>query len=158
MRSISEVIKAQSLHVMRTLGAGHRERIYHRALITAFNHLKIPHRSEVACPIWFMGQCIGMGRADLVIGDIVIEIKAIRNCPRNTSDQLRKYIVSFNKHEKRVYRGMVVNFNQKSGNVDVLEEHCVTEADKKESVIFLNSLDAVRKIEEPNMVKKRRMK
>jgi GxxExxY protein len=118
-----EVLKGHARHVMRVLGAGHRERIYHNALITALNRRQIAHRSEVACPIWFMGECIGMGRADLVIDDLVVEIKANRLPPSETSAQLRKYIQSLTRSERRDFRGVVINFNQKTGRVDVLEEH-----------------------------------
>ena len=76
-----DVLKGHARHVMRVLGPGHRERIYHNALITALNRRAIPHRSEVACPIWFMGECIGMGRADLVIEDLIVDIKANRLPP-----------------------------------------------------------------------------
>lgn len=122
MKSIVEVIKGQARHVMRCLGRGHRETVYHAALVTALNHHQVLHRSEVPCPIWFMGQCIGMGRADLVVEDMIIEIKANKLPPEETSAQLQKYLQSLSKAEHREFRGVVINFNQKSGCVDVLEE------------------------------------
>ncbi len=117
-----DALKGQASHVMRVLGPGHTERIYHNALITALNHRAIPHRSEVSCPIWFMGQCIGMGRADLVISNLIVEIKANKLPPSETSAQLRKYIQSLSRSEHRAFYGVVINFNQKTGCVDVLEE------------------------------------
>lgn len=42
--------------------------------------------------------------------------------PSETSAQLRKYIHSLNRSEHRVFHGVVINFNQKSGAVDILEE------------------------------------
>ena len=117
-----ETLKGLARHVMHCLSRGHREAIYHSALVTALNHHKVLHRSEVPCPIWFMGQCIGMGRADLVIDDMIIEIKANRLPPSETSAQLQKYLQSLSKAEQRAFRGVVLNFNQKTGMVDVLEE------------------------------------
>jgi GxxExxY protein len=137
-----EVLKGHARHVMRVLGAGHRERIYHNALITALNRRQIAHRSEVACPIWFMGECIGMGRADLVIDDLVVEIKANRLPPSETSAQLRKYIQSLTRSERRDFRGVVINFNQKTGRVDVLEEHAAQPAPVETSELFERSLAA----------------
>lgn len=120
-----DVLKGLSRHVMHCLGAGHREAVYHAALVTALNHHKVLHRSEVPCPIWFMGQCIGMGRADLVIDDMIVEIKANRLPPSETSAQLQKYLQSLSKAEHREFHGVVVNFNQKTGSVDVLEERMI---------------------------------
>ena len=57
MARIFDNLKGQSEYVMKILGIGHRESVYHRALITALNKAGISHRSEVACPIWFMGEC-----------------------------------------------------------------------------------------------------
>ena len=124
-----DILKGHARHVMRVLGPGHRERIYHNALITALNRRAIPHRSEVACPIWFMGECIGMGRADLVIEDLIVEIKANRLPPTETSAQLRKYIQSLTRSERRDFRG-----------VDVLEEHIAAAAPPVESAVFQRSL------------------
>lgn len=132
--ALSETLLSQGRHVMRVLGVGHTERIYHNALITALNRAGVQHRSEVTCPIWFMGQCVGVGRADLVVGDLVVEIKANRLPPRRTSPQLQKYINSLIKAEKSYYRGMVVNFNQKTGAVDFYEDKEVR------SALFLRSL------------------
>jgi GxxExxY protein len=122
---------------MRCLGRGHSENIYHRALITAMNKAGVAHRSEVSCPIWFMGECIGVGRADMVIDDVVVEIKANRLPPKQTSAQLQKYMVSLSRAENKHYNGVVVNFNQKTGLVDIF--HGEVKKDK-ESEIFRRSL------------------
>jgi len=146
MTRIFDIVKGQSEHVMRVLGKGHRESIYHRALITALNKTMVAHRSEVACPIWFMGECVGMGRADLVIDDVVVEIKANRSPPRKTSPQLQKYIASLTEAERKDYRGMVVNFNQTSGAVDIFTG---------ESEIFKRTLREPAR-ESPGMFKRQR--
>ncbi len=117
-----DVLKGMARHVMRCLGKGHREAIYHSALITALNRGGVAHRSEVPCPIWFMGECIGTGRADLVIGETVAEIKANRLPPTATSAQLQKYLQSMARAERKVFQGVIINFNQKTGMVDILEQ------------------------------------
>ena len=145
-------IKGQANYVMSCLGKGHSERIYHNALITAMNHRGIAHRSEVACPIWFMGQCIGMGRADLVIDNFVVEIKANKLPPRETSAQLQKYIHSLSKTEKKKFRGVVINFNQQCGLVETLEEDC-----KVESALFKRSRESKNELQEHSYAKRRRL-
>ena len=150
-----DVLRGQANHVMRCLGKGHNERIYHNALITALNRRGVMHRSEVACPIWFMGECIGMGRADLVIDDVIVEIKANRLPPKETSAQLQKYLSSLAKAERRTFRGVVLNFNQKSGGVDILEEMC--EKARSESVLFKRSLEGgASRLDQLAYVKRRR--
>ncbi len=101
------------------------------------NKAGVAHRSEVSCPIWFMGECIGVGRADMVLDDVVIEIKANKLPPKATSAQLEKYLVSLSHSEKKKYRGMVVNFNQKTGVVDIYHGEVQT---RRESEVFKRSL------------------
>jgi GxxExxY protein len=153
MPRIFDVIKGQAEHVMRVLGKGHSESVYHRALITALNKRGIAHRSEVACPIWFMGECIGMGRADLVVSDLVVEIKANSAAPKKTSPQLQKYILSLTQAEGKQFWGVVVNFNQRNGNVELYQD----DQSKKEktSELFKRSLEKETR-ESPRIFKKAR--
>jgi len=117
-------------HAMRVLGKGHTERVYHRALATSLGRTQIPLRSEVVTPIMFMGECVGLGRADLVLQgrqrgprdtalDLVVEIKANARPPAHASGQLRKYLESLRRIEKRECAGVVLNFNQTTGEVDL---------------------------------------
>jgi GxxExxY protein len=107
---------------MRALGRGHSESVYHKALITLLNSRNISHRSEVICPIMFMGECVGVGRADLIVDDVVVEIKAIASKALVTP-QLRKYLVSMSQSDgSRPYYGLILNFNTNTGNVDSHEE------------------------------------
>ena len=108
-------------HVMRVMGKGHRESIYHNAMVAALNRMEVFHRSEVVCPIKFMGEVVGFGKADLVMGDTVVEIKANAKSPSEASAQLSKYIQSMSETEKRAYKGLVINFNSSTGNVDFFE-------------------------------------
>jgi len=147
MARIYDKLKGQSEYVMKVLGTGHREAVYHRALITALNKASVIHRSEVACPIWFMGECIGMGRADLVIDDVIVEIKANRSEPKSTSAQLKKYLVSLSQAEGKEYKGLVINFNQASGCVDVFTG---------ESEVFNRSAKRVSSLKEPPIFKRAR--
>jgi len=104
---------------MSTLGKGHAERVYHRALITGLNAKRIPHRSEVLTPVYFMGEVVGMGRCDLVLGELAVEIKANRQNPQKASAQIKKYTMNLSQAEQRRYTGVVINFNQKQGGAQV---------------------------------------
>ena len=122
MPPIMDCIRNLSLQVMGTLGKGHRESVYRRALSTALNNKHICHRTHVDCPIIFMGECVGVGQADLVVEDLVIELKVLQKVPTGASDQLCKYIDSLERTEARPFRGVVINFNSQSGMVDIVEE------------------------------------
>jgi GxxExxY protein len=128
-------------HAMRVLGTGHSERVYHRALATTLARSNVQFRSEVVTPIMYMGECIGTGRADLVLQgrqrgprdtarDLAVEIKANAKRPSQASGQLRKYLESLRRVEKRECAGLVLNFNQSTGDVDWHVEEAPTERPK----------------------------
>lgn len=119
---VSSTLLSHAKRVMSELGKGHRERVYHKAMITTLNHARVPHRSEVIAPIYFMKEVVGFGRCDIIIGNLVVEFKANIRCPKTASVQLRKYMESLSTSEKRRFRGMVVNFNQKTGRVNAYYE------------------------------------
>lgn len=114
-------------HAMRVLGVGHNERVYHKALATSLGRSGIAFRSELVTPIMYMGECVGIGRADLVVQggprqagpDLVVEIKANAKRPTQASGQLRKYLESLRAVERRECAGVVLNFNQATGQVEM---------------------------------------
>jgi GxxExxY protein len=121
-------------HVMNTLGVGHTEDVYHRAVSEGLNAMNLPHTCECYCPIMYLGKCVGMGRADIVVDNFVIEIKAIQQLNNRASDQLCKYMTAIqlqrasdpNRLERSKFFdvsaldlvGILVNFNQKNGTVE----------------------------------------
>lgn len=117
-----KVIIGHAQHVMRVLGKGYRENDYGKALQTSFNKAMIPHRREVICPNYFMDEIIGFGRADFVIENYIIEIKANKLSVDAASDQLSKYLKSLCRAEKKEYIGIIINFNQTTGKVDVFQQ------------------------------------
>lgn len=116
-----QTLRRHANGVIQALGQGHSERVYHRAMITSLNSERIPHRSEVVAPIYFMGEVVGFGRCDIVIGNVVVEFKANKACPRQTSGQLQKYIESMKHNRQRSSRGVVINFSQRTGTVEIFQ-------------------------------------
>ena len=116
-----EILRRSCWHIMRTLGTGHREAVYHNALITALNKARVFHRSETVCSISYLGETVGYGKADLILDDLVVELKATSRMPSESSGQLKKYVESLTRTEKRPFRGVIINFNQKTGKVDIWE-------------------------------------
>jgi GxxExxY protein len=119
MQASTELLHRHAKRVMMALGKGHSERVYHRAMITSLNRQGVLHRSEVISPIYFMGEVVGFGRCDLIIDDLIVEFKANIRAPSAASTQLKKYIESQQATEKRQFHGVVINFNQKTGGVDL---------------------------------------
>jgi len=139
-----QLLKSHAVKVMSVLGKGHSERVYHKAMITSLNKKGLMHRSEVIAPIYFMGEVVGFGRCDLIIDDLIVEFKANKACPAETSPQVKKYMSSLTKSEQRFYRGVIINFNQKSGCIEVLEERQQppsTKAKKARGSELLEQLD-----------------
>ncbi len=113
-----QVIIGHAQHVMRVLGKGYRESDYCKALQTSFSKAMIAHRREVICPNFFMDEIIGFGRADFVMDQFVVEIKANKLRVESASDQLAKYLKSLKRVEKKDYVGIILNFNQTTGKVE----------------------------------------
>jgi GxxExxY protein len=79
METINEVIEAAT-EVHDTLGAGHTEATYHRALERELSGRGIPFSSENTIPITYKGTTVGSRRPDIFVttddGIIIIELKA----------------------------------------------------------------------------------
>lgn len=119
----ANTLRMHACEVMRVLGKGHSERVYHRAMITGLNREQVAHRSEVITPIFYMDEVVGFGRCDIIVGDMVVEFKANKWCPSKNSPQIRKYLESLTATERKRFRGVIVNFNQRTGRVEVHQEH-----------------------------------
>ena len=81
-------------HVMMSLGMGHTENVYQLSVSMALNIQNIPHTCEAICPIRYLGECVGVGRADIVIGKLILELKANCQPPSKASSQLAKYMTA----------------------------------------------------------------
>lgn len=125
------VLEQHAIRVMQALGKGHTERTYHKAMITSLNRKGVLHRSEVIAPIYFMGEVVGFGRCDLIIDDLIVEFKANLKRPTTASPQLQKYITSQRASERRHYRGVIINFNQRTGQIEILEERAALPSRRK---------------------------
>lgn len=92
--------------VFETLGPGHTESVYHRALEVALRLSGTNYESEVIVPIMFHGYTVGNIRCDLIVGgDTIVELKAVSRLNDDHRQQLRNYLQILNKP-----RGLLVNF------------------------------------------------
>lgn len=65
-----------ALEVHRTLGSGFREIVYQRALALELEAARLEFSREVRIPIFYKDRQIDTRRADFVIEDVMVEIKA----------------------------------------------------------------------------------
>ena len=115
--SIIDNIKQSAQAVFASLGTGHSEYIYHRAMEIECQYQKWKYESKKIIPIIYRGHTIGYGEADLVVwnGDdvIVCEFKAISSELREIEiSQVKNYLKSCS--SKSI--GLLLNFPQPGGN------------------------------------------
>lgn len=104
--------------VYNSLGPGYNEVVYHRALEVALRLQGINYQSEVIVPITYKGYNIGHSRIDLIVNDVIIELKALNYLNNDPVTQIKNYIKQYNEVNSIICYGLVINFNQKNGNVD----------------------------------------
>ena len=125
---VPEVMKSNTLfilqdlvnraeNVIKQLGLSQKERVYARALDVSLNMDGIFHRNEVDIPFMYNGQCVGHGRADLIIDNIIVEIKATSRIPKGAISQVAKYVNNLGRVEQRSFYGVVLHFCQATGRV-----------------------------------------
>jgi GxxExxY protein len=107
---ITHKIIGCAMEVHNTLGNGFQEVIYQRCLSIELNENGIEHQREVEMPIFYKGNSVGMRRADfLVMGEIMVELKAIINLEDVHLAQAINYLEAYN-----LSTGLLINFGSKS--------------------------------------------
>ena len=100
--------------VYNSLGPGYNEVVYHRALEVAFRINSIEYQSEVTVPVLYKGFNIGHSRIDLLVKDIIIELKAVAHLNNDSIIQIRNYMKTVS-----IAQGLVINFSQKNSLLEL---------------------------------------
>jgi len=92
-----------------TLGKGHPECVYHRALEYELRSNNVKYESEKIIPFKYKGICVGYGKSDIVINDmIIVELKSIcGNIGVKELEQIGRYMKELN-----IDTGIIINFPQ----------------------------------------------
>ena len=99
-----------AMKVHNILGNGFQEVIYQRCLSIELNENAIEHQREVEMPIFYKGEEVGLRRADfLVLGEIMVELKAIIDLEDVHLAQAMNYLEAYN-----LQTGLLINFGAKS--------------------------------------------
>ena len=91
--------------VFTSLGAGHSEALYCRAIGVGLQKEGILYEYEKTVPVVYMGVQVGTCRLDMVIDGFVVEMKSVNTITPLHTIQLRRYLCLLN-----LSRGMLVNF------------------------------------------------
>jgi GxxExxY protein len=121
MENFPEIIKKLVLianDVFISLGPGYNEVVYHRAFEVALRITGINYLSEVVLPVVYKGYQVGNSRIDLIVNDVIIEFKALNYLNNDPVVQIKNYIKQYSNVNSICCQGLVINFNQKTGNVD----------------------------------------
>lgn len=99
--------------VYNTLGPGHKEDIYQKALGIEFENQKIEYISKKRLPINYEEKKVGIYEPDFIIEDkILVEIKSVITMPKVFEKQLYYYLKG---SEYRL--GYMINFG--SNKIDI---------------------------------------
>ena len=83
--------------IHEVLGPGRKERTYQRCLMSELHHAGYPAVMEDPVPVFYQGNMVAEGRADIVLGRCCIELKANSKAPASASKQLEDYCREKNK-------------------------------------------------------------
>jgi GxxExxY protein len=106
---LSYKIRGCAFRVYNTLGFGHKENVYCKALKSEFEKEGIKFEEEKALPVFYQGKKVGTYKPDFIIENkILIEIKAVTVMPKIYEVQLTHYLKGTG------YKlGLLINFGNK---------------------------------------------
>ena len=106
-------IRGCIFHVYNTLGFGHKELVYHKALSIEFTKNDITFKEEMPITVYYEKQKVGVYRPDFIIEDkVLIEIKAIPFMGKDPEIQMIYYLKG-----TRYKLGLLINFG--SNKLDI---------------------------------------
>lgn len=89
-----ELINKAAYEVRINLASGYLESVYKNALMFELESLGLHAEKEVSLPVYYKGIMVGEFRADIVVNDIIIEVKACRELSSAHEAQLVNYLVA----------------------------------------------------------------
>ena len=111
---LTEKIIACCFRVHNELGPGFAEKIYHKALMIAFEDGGLGYETEKTFEVFFQDKKAGAFRLDLLVeGKVIVEIKALTgNVPEVFKYQVLSYLKA-----SALHVGLLINFGNKSCHI-----------------------------------------
>jgi len=101
-------VRGAVFEVYNTLGYGHKEQVYQKALEKEFKKRNILYKKEENLDVKYKGEKVGNYRPDFVVEDkLIIELKAVEFMPKTYEEQLIHYLKTTG-----FPVGLLVNFGQ----------------------------------------------
>ena len=94
-----------AIAVHKQLGCGFQEVIYQRALAKEMNKADLKFSREIEMPIVYDEVEIGTRRVDFMVGDVMVELKSIKELDDLQLVQALNYLRVY-----KVKRGLLLNF------------------------------------------------
>ena len=86
-------IRGAAFNVKKILGLGHKENIYHKAIIEEFRKMNLKFESEKAIDIFYENKKVGTYTPDFIIDDrVLVELKALPEIGRPQEQQIWSYL------------------------------------------------------------------
>lgn len=86
-------IRGAVFAIYNTLGFGHKEQVYQKALEKELKELSIPFKKEKNLKVKYKNEVVGVYRPDFVIdGKVILELKSLTNLPNSVDTQLLHYL------------------------------------------------------------------
>ena len=90
--SIIDQLVACAESVFSVLGPGHSESVYHRSMEVALRCAGIQYETERVLPITYRGHVVGNFRCDLIVDDVIVELKAVSRLGYREDLQAENYL------------------------------------------------------------------
>ncbi|MEK9176447.1 MAG: GxxExxY protein [Patescibacteria group bacterium] len=90
---LTYLIRKAIFAVYNTLGFGHKENVYQKALEVELTDLKVPFETQKKLPVKFKNKFVGSYQPDLIIdGKVIVELKSLSFLPEQLDSQLLQYL------------------------------------------------------------------
>jgi GxxExxY protein len=108
LKDLTRQIIGACFTVQREFGYGFLEAVYRRSVAVELQYLGIPVRQEVRYELFHRGVSVGVYKADLVAGQVLIETKAGPSLPEGSRAQLLNCLSA-----SRLKLGLLIHFGPK---------------------------------------------
>ena len=106
INELTEIVIGCAYEVHNALGAGFLEKVYENALRIELEQVGLTVRQQEPINVFYRNQLVGEFFADLLIpGELIIEIKAVRESAKEHEVQLVNYL-----NATLIDNGLLINF------------------------------------------------
>lgn len=115
-----DMVRYCAEEVFKEMGAGHSEAVYEASLvveISLYDYDAMTILRQVPCPLTYKGFTVGVGFIDIMINDLIVELKAVAKLTPKDAQQVRKYLDALD-----LDIGLLINFGNDLEIVEIQKE------------------------------------